>query len=506
MRQFVTDQEDRATTSRARNAQELKVAVPPTQLANSSRAPAPQPQLQQEDHGTSMPPPQSRNGQTEPDPFMNAPIEHNDETQHSMFGTDTENFDDSTASQSQFTEDQAHAVAQEEVQASDEGDMDDEHEDNDQQVLQQHPGEVNMQATERLLAQRAGHPSAWPNRQVLGASAKSYPTTTSGRLDEGDYGGPAVDEEEEGLKSSSHRLRLQIPARYQPLQPPHSEWSVQDTGTQQQANDKFSSLYQRGAVDREQTKSVPNGAKQRCELRPASARPYSAMSAQTQKAAPRAQRNFHVEPPTQTPPIAKQAAIKLSRQGLVVPVPAAKVAPIPNLSAQQLAGHEEPDEDEDDDADDNPDSMVPVDYSESQLRDMPYATLENEPFDHDPHAEPLVLPAAQANLPLHERLTAVQRDPDPAAKAKFFASLNLEDWEEAGDWFLDQFGSIVKKMKEARQKKRKIAREFEDEVRKRDAQVASKRRCVEQAMLQMRNQGAGLLQGTPKKRGASASR
>jgi flagellar hook-basal body complex protein FliE len=76
--------------------------------------------------------------------------------------------------------------------------------------------------------------------------------------------------------------------------------------------------------------------------------------------------------------------------------------------------------------------------------------------------------------------------------------LPTTEWEDAGDWFLDQFSSIIKRTKEARQKKRKLAQEFEKEVEKRHKHVSKKQHQVESAMSKMQTQGQGLVPRSPK--------
>jgi hypothetical protein len=98
-----------------------------------------------------------------------------------------------------------------------------------------------------------------------------------------------------------------------------------------------------------------------------------------------------------------------------------------------------------------------------------------------------------ATKPLNDRLDHVQKNLAPADQTKFFRSLPTREWEDAGDWFLSQFESIIKRTREARQEKRKLAREFEKEVEKRHRHVAKKSRQVDDALQKMSAQGQGLL-------------
>ena len=85
-----------------------------------------------------------------------------------------------------------------------------------------------------------------------------------------------------------------------------------------------------------------------------------------------------------------------------------------------------------------------------------------------------------------------------------FLKDNLTDhameWEEAGDWFLERFGDIVTKIKDARKERRKLATTFDDEIRDRHESVQGKKRSIEEALAEMGKNGKSFLQaGTPKR-------
>lgn len=138
------------------------------------------------------------------------------------------------------------------------------------------------------------------------------------------------------------------------------------------------------------------------------------------------------------------------------------------------------------------------DYDQGTLKKMTYNQLKAEGFDHDPRAEPAVLSDDMLKKPLPERLTHVQKSLDEGDQAKFFHSLPTAEWEEAGDWFLEQFSNIIQRTREARQTKRKLAKEFEDEVEQRHVHVDKKRHQVDDALEKMKNQGQGLIPKSPR--------
>jgi hypothetical protein len=138
------------------------------------------------------------------------------------------------------------------------------------------------------------------------------------------------------------------------------------------------------------------------------------------------------------------------------------------------------------------------DYDEKTLSKMSYEELKNESFDTDPHARPSVLTEDELRKPLVERLRLVQMTLDAGQQSEFFRSLPTTEWEDAGDWFLDQFQDIIKRTKQARQKKRKLAQDLEAEVEKRYEHVSKRQHQVQQAMDKMKAQGEGLVPRSPR--------
>ncbi|KAG9192611.1 hypothetical protein G6011_11345 [Alternaria panax] len=138
------------------------------------------------------------------------------------------------------------------------------------------------------------------------------------------------------------------------------------------------------------------------------------------------------------------------------------------------------------------------DYDQKTLLKMKYKELKDEPFDLDPRAPPPMLADEELQKPLVERLPLVQKNLDMGQQTQFFRSLPTTEWEDAGDWFLDQFQDIIQRTKQARQKKRKLAQEFEAEVEKRYDHLSKKQQQVQEAMDKMKEQGEGLVPRSPR--------
>ena len=148
-----------------------------------------------------------------------------------------------------------------------------------------------------------------------------------------------------------------------------------------------------------------------------------------------------------------------------------------------------------------------LDHELDTLKEIPYDQLKQESFDHDPMADPTFvrnLFPGEVDNGLEARLEAA-RSFSFDAQTAFFSSLTLQQWEEAGDWFIGKFSEIVKRMGQSRREKRKLAAEFEKEVHKRHDAVEKKKRCIEDAFESMRASGKDVLY-MPKKRKMASDR
>lgn len=138
------------------------------------------------------------------------------------------------------------------------------------------------------------------------------------------------------------------------------------------------------------------------------------------------------------------------------------------------------------------------DYDTPALFNLSYDQLRDEDFDDEPRGKTKVIADDMQQRGLPERLVHVQKNFNPAAQDKFFRTLPTREWEDAGEWFLDQFSDIITRAKDARQNKRKLARDFEDEVEKRYRRVAKRQQNVETALDGMKTKGQGLIPKSPR--------
>lgn len=131
------------------------------------------------------------------------------------------------------------------------------------------------------------------------------------------------------------------------------------------------------------------------------------------------------------------------------------------------------------------------DYPDEALTTMTFSALKAQPFDFDPSSAPTggggPIPSDQPQ-DLSTKLDQRRQLPEHEQK-QLFASMPIEEWEEAGDWFLDQFGALMQKMRDARREKRRVIGTFEDEAERREEEVRKRSEGLERKLARMRQDG-----------------
>jgi len=137
-----------------------------------------------------------------------------------------------------------------------------------------------------------------------------------------------------------------------------------------------------------------------------------------------------------------------------------------------------------------------LDYEPDELMKLDYSTLRDQPFDfsptenHDPYSPEEF-----------EELMSKHFNSSPAEQSKFFATMRIDEWEDAGDWLLCRATDIMKRMKTARREKRKLTLEIEMEIEERHDAVVRKRKLTDEVLGAMKRSGGQVLASTPRKRG-----
>lgn len=128
-----------------------------------------------------------------------------------------------------------------------------------------------------------------------------------------------------------------------------------------------------------------------------------------------------------------------------------------------------------------------ADYDDKMLSSMTYGHLQNEPFDLDPSkVSSQKSQDAAAKLPL--RLEQFRQQGEREQK-EMFESMSMEDWEASGDWFVEQFTDLMKRLREARRSKRLTIRAFEDEASRREEAVRLRSETIDRKLIKMRQDG-----------------
>ncbi|KAI3398819.1 hypothetical protein diail_8510 [Diaporthe ilicicola] len=136
-----------------------------------------------------------------------------------------------------------------------------------------------------------------------------------------------------------------------------------------------------------------------------------------------------------------------------------------------------------------------IDYDEEALRKMNFADLQNEPFDHDPTRQVIMSPAKPPADNLDDRLEFYSKK-DEDAQRQLFTHMSVREWDDSGDWFLERFGNIVTKMKEARQAKRKIVEQYETQISEREEEVRRKKESIDRKLAKLKHDSSAMLKGS----------
>ncbi|KAI4188782.1 MAG: hypothetical protein LQ346_005237 [Caloplaca aetnensis] len=141
-----------------------------------------------------------------------------------------------------------------------------------------------------------------------------------------------------------------------------------------------------------------------------------------------------------------------------------------------------------------------LDYDVKTLSSMSYQDLAQEPFDTGPSPTELGDPTLRDESTLKEKLLHLHslekpREQLQSLRQGFFSSLPIEQYEECGDLMAEQFSQIILKFKQARQQKRSIAKEFEDEVTVRQEAVEKRKMAVTKDLARLKRAGQDVVQG-----------
>lgn len=139
------------------------------------------------------------------------------------------------------------------------------------------------------------------------------------------------------------------------------------------------------------------------------------------------------------------------------------------------------------------------DYDDRELHNMSYSDLRKQDYDYDPQA--VAAMAAQQQTTAGSAVGTVEerlqhyKTKGSMDQHQFFTSINAKEWDQAGDWFLEQFAGVVQKMKAARGEKRKLVEAFEEEIAEREEAVRGKAEGIDKTLEDLKNEGQTMMAG-----------
>ncbi|CAI6089785.1 unnamed protein product [Clonostachys chloroleuca] len=134
------------------------------------------------------------------------------------------------------------------------------------------------------------------------------------------------------------------------------------------------------------------------------------------------------------------------------------------------------------------------DYDDMALSSKTFADLQNEPFDFDPSKAILRNGHRNNGDDLSTNLEQFKHQAEKDQEA-FFSNMSMNDWEESGDWFVDQFADIMKRLKIARREKRQMIEAFEAEAAARERLVRCRSDAIDLKLEKMKHNGQRVIGG-----------
>lgn len=158
-------------------------------------------------------------------------------------------------------------------------------------------------------------------------------------------------------------------------------------------------------------------------------------------------------------------------------------------------GGQDPESDEHQTPTEAPSSL---DYTDEELLSMPYAKLQTESWEIVPEIEAYSVPKelSSSKITMEQKIESIMSlDQADIARAEFFAQMPSDEWQQAGDYILTNMMDLMKKMKEARDEKRRIAESFENQLEAREKAVRRKYESYDAKLKDMKASGEDVLRG-----------
>lgn len=141
-----------------------------------------------------------------------------------------------------------------------------------------------------------------------------------------------------------------------------------------------------------------------------------------------------------------------------------------------------------------------LDYSPDQISSMTFNQLTNEPFNLASDTARVSIPQELSNGTLAAKVDYILeklKDDDTKLvhRRAFFSSLSIEQYEECANLIIQRFSDVMSKFTDARQQRRRAAKDFEEEVAKREACVRGKATVVDKDLDRLKRGGEEVVRG-----------
>ena len=143
-----------------------------------------------------------------------------------------------------------------------------------------------------------------------------------------------------------------------------------------------------------------------------------------------------------------------------------------------------------------------LDYRLDQLSSMTFQQLSSESFNVPSQTARTSIPQELSNSdPLVAKMAYILEElKDDHAKVEqrraFFTLLSIEQYNECANLIIDRFGAIMSRFMDARQQRRRAAKDFEEEVAKREEWVGGKLMLVDRNIGRLKRGGEEVVKGS----------
>ncbi|KAL8924141.1 MAG: hypothetical protein Q9172_002850 [Xanthocarpia lactea] len=145
---------------------------------------------------------------------------------------------------------------------------------------------------------------------------------------------------------------------------------------------------------------------------------------------------------------------------------------------------------------------VELDYDLKTLGKMTFRQLTEELFDASPQSTKLGNGdmSLETGSTLDKKLLHLHslkgpRENIQLQRETFFSSLQIDQYEECGDLMAEHFGKLTSRFKKARQNKRGLAKDFEEEIAARQKLVESRKMVVTEGLDRLKRAGQDVVRG-----------